>query len=261
MAIALAAGMGYALRMPSLPADDALWPLVNGLLTRTGVHWQQLLLSWARVLPLVLIVPAFGSRLMPAPARAVFGVGLAFVLLPAMPEVPTSTQAWMVRFVGELVRGLPIALSSAAMIWASMMAGGVTDDLRGAGQHQSSIMPDAKTPLAAFLGLFAIIAFLQLGGVQSAMLALANDTRPVLLRAVSDLVYAIDIAFALVAPPVCVSVVWEVASAMVARAASPAYVQTLLAPLRSLVLLAGLVLVMPRLFEVLVQVVGARVMH
>lgn len=251
--------MGYAPCVPSVELDATLWSFLNELLARTGVTWQRLLLSWARVLPLVLLVPAFGSRLMPAPARAVFGVGLAIVLLPAVPEVAVSSSAWVLQFVREVVRGLPIALASAAMMWAAMMAGGLIDDLRGAGQHQSSILPDAKTPLAAFLGLFSIVAFLQLGGVSSAARALANDTGPVLLRAVADVVYAIDIAFALVAPLLCVSVVWEVASAMVARAASPAYVQSLLSSLRSLVLLGGFGLVMPRVFELLVAIMGARV--
>lgn len=248
--------MSYA---PLVPADDAMWPLLSGLLAHTGIEWQKLLLAWARVLPLVLVVPAFGSRLMPAPARAVFGIGLSLLVLPALPAPETMSGTWPLSFVQELFRGLPIALTSAAMIWAAMMAGGMTDDLRGASQHQSMLLPDAKTPLAAFLGLFAIIAFLQLGGVAGALAALANDEPRLLLRAVSDLVHAIEIAFALVAPLVCVSVVWEVTSAMIARAASPAYVQTMLSPLRSLVLLGGFALVLPALFELLMEVVGARV--
>lgn len=251
--------MGYAPLVPSVNVEATVWSFLSEMLAQTGVTWQRLLLSWARVLPLVLLVPAFGSRLMPAPARAVFGVGLAIVLLPTVSEVPASSGAWVFQFVREVTRGLPIGLASAAMIWAAMMAGGLVDDLRGAGQHQSSILPDAKTPLAAFLGLFSILAFLQLGGVSSAARALANDTGPVLLRAVADVVYSIDIAFALVAPLLSVSVVWEVTSAMVARAASPAYVQSMLSGLRSLVVLGGFGLVMPALLELLVSVMGARI--
>jgi type III secretory pathway component EscT len=239
-------------------SEQALWSLLTTLLTGMGVSLPHVLLAWGRVLPLVLIVPAFGSRLMPAPARAVFGLGLAILLLPAMPQVSASRAAWFVQFVRELARGLPIGLTSAAMIWAAMMAGGMTDDLRGAGQHQNSILPDAKTPTAAFLGLFAVLAFLQLGGVSSAVAALANESGPLLLRAVSDLVHSINIAFSLVAPLVCVSVIGEVSSALIARAASPAYVQSLLSPLRSVLLLGGLALMSSPLLDLVAQVVGGR---
>src|SRR5690606_18573351 len=121
-------------------------------------------------------------------------------------------------------------------------------------------LPDAKTPLAAFLGLFAVLSFLQLGGVSSAVAALAQaPSSSLLLRACGDLVHAINIAFALAAPLLCVSVVWEIASAMIARAASPAHVQAMLAPMRSVVVLGALALALPPLFELFVQVVAARV--
>lgn len=246
--------------MASLPSDAALWSLVMHALERLGVSWQQLLLAWGRVLPFVTIVPAFGSRLMPAPARAVFGIGLAALLVPAVAQqFPASDQShWIVGFIGELLRGLPVALSAGGLIWAATMAGGLVDDLRGASQQQSLVFQDARTPLATFVGLFAITGFLQLGGVEATLTLLTTSaTEPSLPRAVHDLVQALRIAFALSAPVLCVSVVWEVAGALIARAASPAHIQALLAPLRALVVLGAFALVLPAFFELLVTLLRA----
>lgn len=241
-----------------------LWKLLAEMLQQLGVSWQHLLLAWARVLPLVTIVPAFGSRLMPAPARAVFGLGVALLLLPtvtarvALDEAAGS--AWVLGVVRELAAGLPIALATGGLLWAAMMAGGLVDDLRGASQQQSLVLSDARTPLGALLGLFATWAFLELGGVESALGALlAAPSHDPLLGAASDLVSALQITFALCAPVVCISVVWEATGALIARAASPAHVQSLLAPLRALVVLGGLAVVLPAVFELLLRVLAARI--
>lgn len=246
--------------MASLPSDAALWSLVMHALERLGVSWQQLLLAWGRVLPFVTIVPAFGSRLMPAPARAVFGIGLAALLAPAVAQqVSTAGQTHLLfGFIGELLRGLPVALSAGGLIWAATMAGGLVDDLRGASQQQSLVFQDARTPLATFVGLFAITGFLQLGGVEATLGLLTHRGGDASLpRAVHDLVQALRVAFALAAPVLCVSVVWEVSGALIARAASPAHIQALLAPLRAVVVLGAFILVLPAFFELLVTLLRA----
>jgi type III secretory pathway component EscT len=244
-----------------LTSSTSVWGVLSELTSRLGVSWQQVLLAWARVLPLVTIVPAFGSRLMPAPARAVFGLGLAALLMPAVAyRVPTRADL-VFGFARELFRGLPVALATGALLWAAMMAGGLIDDLRGASQQQSNILPDARTPLSALLGLFATCAFLELGGVESATASLVNDSGVAhpLVGAVRELVGALHITFALCAPILCVSVVWEVASALIARAASPAHVQSLLAPLRALVVLGAFAVVLPAFFELLQRVLATHV--
>lgn len=247
--------------MGDLSANGALWGVLSELLQRAGVTWQQLLFAWARVLPLVTIVPAFGSRLMPAPARAVFGVGLAALLTPAVVFHVPERADLVIGFVRELFRGLPIALATGALLWAAMMAGGLIDDLRGASQQQSTVLQDARTPLSGLTGLFATGAFLELGGVESAVASLVSEpvAGPALLGAVRELVGALHITFALCAPILCVSVVWEVASALIARAASPAHVQSLLAPLRAVVVLGAFAVVLPAFFELLRRVLAARV--
>lgn len=248
-----------------LVTNSGSWKLLTEVLQQLGVSWQHVLLAWARVLPLVTIVPAFGSRLMPAPARAVFGLGVALLLVPSVATGVAADEAaapgalLVLRVLRELVSGLPIALATGGLLWAAMMAGGLVDDLRGATGQQSLVLSDARTPLGALLGLFATWAFLALGGVESALEALlAPPGRAPLLGAVRELISALHITFALAAPIVCVSVVWEVTGALIARAASPAHVQSLLAPLRALVILGGLAVVVPAVFELLVRVLAAR---
>jgi type III secretory pathway component EscT len=73
---------------------------------------------------------------------------------------------------------------------------------------------------------------------------------------VAILARGIEVAVAIAAPIVVVSVVVEVGSALVARAAAPAFVQPLLAPLRSVAILAVLAVVFERVVELLVVVAG-----
>lgn len=244
----------------SLQSPEAsLWPLLIGILQQLGLSWQQMLLAWARILPLVVMVPAFGSRLMPAPARAVFGLALAALLLPTVVARTDTATDFGVAFLGELLRGLPVALSSGALIWGAMMAGGLVDDLRGASQQQSQLFQEARSPLGALIGLFAVGGFLELGGVESALSALVVEpTGAPLAVAVRDLVSSLNIAFALCAPLLCVAVVWEVAGALIARAATPAHVQSLLAPLRAMVILGAFTVTLPTFFELLVGVFASR---
>lgn len=200
-------------------------------------------LAWARVLPLVLIVPAFGARVLPAQARIVLGLALALCLVGPLSQQPElESGAFAVRFALELLRGLPIALSVAALLWAAMMAGGLMDDLRGAQAGGPSVFADAPTPLATLLGLFVAAAFIRLGGAASAVeaLALAPSEANPLLEAARDIVNAVEMALALAAPVLVAVVVFEVAGALVARAASPAHIRPMLDPLRSLLILVVL---------------------
>jgi type III secretory pathway component EscT len=201
-------------------------------------------LAWARLLPTVLIVPAFGTRMLPASARAVLGLGLSFSLAPALAdEVALGERGLVLAFAFELLRGLPFALSSAALLWAVMMAGGLIDDLRGNAGQPPAIFSEAPGPTGTLLGLFACVAFLQLGGGDRVLSALsepaaAASAEPLLaaIRAAAlHLVAALGVALGLAAPVLCAVVVWDVGSALIVRAANPAHLQSALSPVRALI--------------------------
>lgn len=252
----------FWVQLGSVVPVDALLVALEG----SGLELTAWGLAWARVLPTMLIVPAFGATLLPGAARAVLGLAFAVVLIPsvaletaALGGVASGGQLGL-RFVLEGLRGLPIALSTAALLWAAMMAGGLIDDLRGATQQSSSVFADAPTGLGTLLGLFVAMAFLNLGGASRVVEALTqapNLDHPLLLRTVHDLVRAVEVALALAAPVLGAVVVWEVTGALITRAASPAHTLPMLAPLRSLVILGVLAFSLDGMLALLTRLLAA----
>lgn len=223
------------------------------VLARSGVDLGRLGLAWARVAPSVALVPAFGLRAFPAPARATLALALAAVVAPGLPGLDASGHAWPVALMLEVAKGVPVAISASVALWAATMAGGVVDDLRGA--RETAGLPNVEsgaTPLGALLALLAAIVFLEGGGPARVVAALGRPelgfSGP-LLGATANLVGGIELALAVATPLLVASIVIEVASSLVARAASPAFIQPLLAPLRSLGLLAVTALVLERMLE------------
>ncbi len=240
--------------MPSLLATT----IAN--LASAGVDVAGLGLAWARVMPTVAIVPAFGLRALPPPARAVMALAFAATVLPAaVPQATTPSHPWVLLLAAELARGLPVALAAAIPLWAATMAGGVADVLRGSPQETQGLptMEGRATTLGIPLSLLACVFFLAGGGPARAVTALAFDAPPAqpALAVASNLVSGITLAMALAAPLLAASIVVEITAALVARAAAPAQVHALLAPLRAIATLALFAIVFERVAGVLARAV------
>lgn len=218
-------------------------------------------LSWARAMPAVTLVPAFGLRALPAPGRGVMALAFAALIFPALgPVARDASEPWPWLALVEVARGLPVALAAAVPLWAATMAGGVADALRGSQETPSVPTVEGRaTPLGVPLSLLASTIFLATGGPARVVKALA--LHPVgahpLLAAADDLVGGITLAVALGGPLLAAAVVIEVAAALVARAAAPAQVHALLAPLRALGTLAVMAMVLERLATALARAVVA----
>ncbi len=210
-------------------------------------------LAWARVAPTIALVPAFGLRALPGPARAVLALGMAAMIAPALRPMAESEGPWAWRLLLEAARGLPIALAAAIPLWAATMVGGVVDALRGANEQLSSPLVEGRpTALGVVFSLMASLVFFATGGPARLATALAETSLDIvnpLTRAAHDLAAGISIAIALAAPLMAASIVVEVAGALVARAASPAQLHALLAPIRTLALLALTALLFDRMAE------------
>ncbi|MEZ4224139.1 MAG: flagellar biosynthetic protein FliR [Polyangiaceae bacterium] len=212
-------------------------------------------LAWARLAPTLVLVPAFGLRAIPAPARAVLGLTMAATLAPALATARDPALPWALQAGYEALRGLPVAIGAASMLWAASQAGGLIDNLRGG--REAANLPNVEsgsTATGAMLSMLASIAFLESGGaarVLTALLRVDDDVQHAFSRVVITLLSSIEISIAVIAPVVAASIVLEVASALVSRAASPAYAQPLLAPLKSLALLGVFALVLERIVELL----------
>lgn len=229
-------------------------------LESTGVDIPRLGLAWARTMPLVAIIPAFGLRALPGPARAWTGLAFAATILPAIaPATSDGTMPYGVELTLEFARGLPIAIAAAVPLWAATMAGGVADVLRGAAQETAGLptVEGRSTTLGTPLSLLACTMFLATGGPARVARALTDDPQRSLsvLSVAECLVSGITLAVALGAPLLAASVIVELAAALVARAAAPAQVHTLLAPLRAVATLAIFAIVLERLAGVLARAV------
>ncbi|MBX3233062.1 MAG: flagellar biosynthetic protein FliR [Labilithrix sp.] len=226
------------------------------------VDLEALGLAWARFAPTLAIVPAFGLKALPVPARGILGVALAAGIYPAIaPIAELRSEPWVVLALEQILLGLPVALAAAIPLWAATMAGGLVDSLRGAqdGAGLAVVEGGKTTPIAILLSLLASIVFLSTGGparVATALTTASFGAHP-LLDAAQAIVAGIGIAIAVGAPLLAAAVVLEIAFALVARAASPSQVHALLAPLRALGLLAVIALVLDRITSVLALAVHA----
>lgn len=232
-----------------MPSFDTLVELLASL----GFDVRRALLGLARAAPLVLLVPAFGLRALPVAVRLAFGLALGLAAFSA--ESPAGRGGpYVVQLVAQLVQGLPVAITTAGGLWIASMAGGLVDDLRAA--HERSSLPHVETeaPTGALFAMLAGLGFLVSGGPVQALRAMALDARDVVSSAVhvaDALRSGIGLAVAIAAPLIVVAVVSELAMALVSRVAAPASLQSLVQPVRSLVLLGALAIFLDRVAALL----------
>lgn len=239
--------------------DVGLLETVAHLLETGGIDLAAWAVAWARVAPVIAIVPAFGLRALSTPVRAAAALLLAAVIIPAVRPLASGPFPFPVLLITELARGTVVAVAAAVPLWAATMAGGAADALRGS--ENVSTMPtveDRATPLGTLFSLLAATLFLGLGGPARVVGLLAS---PILLeggaaRAARDIAAGIGVGLAIAAPFIAASIVLEIAGALVARAASPAYLHVFLAPIRSLALLTLTALLFERIATFMALFVG-----
>ncbi len=221
---------------------------------RGGFDLREMGVAWARAAPVVALVPAFGLRALPGPVRALMGLVLAACIAPAV-HAEATADAWGWSMLAAVAHGLPIAIAAAVPLWAATMAGGVIDAVRGSGDTVT--MPPVEgrpTIIGVPMALLASTIFLSTGGparVATALAAPSVAPEVAWIRASFDIASGIQIAVAVAAPVLAASVVVEVSLALIARAASPAQILALLAPLRSFAVLAIAALTFDRMVRVI----------
>lgn len=224
---------------------------LRDLLGRDFVPWA---VAWARALPVVIVVPAFGLGGIAPPIRVVLSLGLAACVAPALHGVaPATAPLWFV-LLREAALGVPVALATAASLWVAVMTGGVLDSLRGARDSADlPVLGEPASPFGVLFGLLVAVGFLEAGGAERLARALGEPRLHTTFAVAAErLADSIGISVAVAAPLVVGSVLIELGSAFVARAASPAYVAPLLAPLRALGVLFVASLALDRVVELLV---------
>jgi flagellar biosynthesis protein FliR len=225
-----------------VPASSSILSTIDEAFHLHDIDLTALGLAWARTLPVVTLVPAFGLRALPTSARAVIALALALSVVPAVHAVrlPGADLPMVLVVLTEALRGLPLAIAAATPIWAATQAGGLMDNLRGGGADSSLPIVEGKaTSLGVLYSVMASSLFLGGGGPARIAQALAEtDAGPLLLlHIVRTLTQGITLSVAIATPLLTASVVLEVASTLIARAAAPTQISALLAPLRSIALL------------------------
>ena len=233
----------------------SLLDALGAVFAANGVDPRAWALGFARATPAVTLVPAFGLGAVPPPTRLVLGLSFGLCIAPALTGRVSDADLLVVALGREALVGLPVALLAALAIYVATMAGGLVDDLRGG--RESVTLPalsEQLPPVAVLFGLLASLAFLETGGAARVAAALSS---PILSahfswsKVAQAFASSVDLAFAIAAPLVVASVVLETASALVARAATPAFIGPVLAPLKSIAILGVLALVFERLSELL----------
>jgi flagellar biosynthetic protein FliR len=217
------------------------------------------LLGGARVMPVVVLVPAFGLRALPLGARVGLALTLGLSVAPALSH--TSALPFGLAVTLEALSSMPVAVSAAGALWAASMAGGLFDELRqGREFTRLPVVETGTSPTGALFALIAALAFLETGGTGRVITALSN-TQPgvhqLLTRVVHDLLAGVHVAIALAVPFIVASVLFELTTALVARALSPATLQPLWAPLRTVFFLGVLAIMFERILS-LIAIVAAR---
>ncbi|HEY3666684.1 MAG TPA: flagellar biosynthetic protein FliR [Polyangiaceae bacterium] len=242
---------------PLIDPAHILQPALSAL----GVDLRGWALAWARVTPALTLVPAFGLNALPAATRAALGLSLAVAIAPSLAPAQLSAP-FAVALLFEAARGLPVALAAAGVLWAAGMAGGLADNIRGARETQALPVVDEDTsPLGALLALLVALLFLESGGAARVAAALSSNvsvSHGLLWHVALGLTHSVELALAVASPVVAVSIVVEVANALIARAVTPAHISTLLAPLRSILILGAFALLFDRM-TVLLAELAARV--
>ncbi len=213
--------------------DSGLIAALVAELERSGLDLRALGLGWARVAPVVAIVPAFGLRALPTVVRAFMGLCLAACIAPAI-RADATQLPWAWAIVVAFLHGLPVAIAAAVPLWAATMIGGAVDAV-------------------------ASTIFLTTGGPARVVQALASPSLSPdlsLLRVAWNLSAGIQIAISVAAPVLAASIVVESSTALLARSAAPAQIQSLVAPLRSFGILAVAAFALDRMIRLIALWIG-----
>jgi len=211
--------------------------------------------AWARVLPSLFIVPAFGLGLLPGSLRAAMALALAVGIAPALhPSAVVLAAPWPAVLAAEALRGVPIALSAAISLWVAAVAGGIVDNANRATRLSAVDGPAARgaTPFSTLFALLAAIVFLGNGSAARLVSRLAEQgpfSAGALGRAAFDVAAGIGLGASIGAPVLLAALAFDVATGIVARERAALSLEDVYAPLRAAVVLVATAALLDRMLE------------
>ena len=127
-------------------------------------------LSLARLIPIMILAPFFGSKTTPASIRIMFSIAILAILLP---QVLFSIKApipfdmvFVGYFIKELAIGFILGLLVSVPFYIAQTSGTLTDHMRGAQSLQvTDPTTSSKTgPIGIFYNYVLIVVFFLIGG-------------------------------------------------------------------------------------------------
>jgi len=228
-----------------------------GDLKELAIAW---LLASARAVPVAWAIPAFGGVSLPAVIRLAMGLGLALLCLPNAGTPPPigDTLVWGVLLAREILVGITLAFVCSCMFRAAESAGQLIDTVRGANlsSFQSPTSHEQQSPLALLMVLLAAVAFFQIGGPGHIGWALRRsyeaiplawgrpmlDAQAAATAAVTASAKLIESAIGLSAPILVAALLADLILGVVGRTLSQVPVVSAGAPLKSVVVVAVLLI-------------------
>ncbi|NRA34392.1 MAG: flagellar biosynthetic protein FliR [Polyangiaceae bacterium] len=201
-------------------------------------------IAFARLLPTMFLLPAFGLGLMPTSVRWAIGGALALALCPAiLASGGTSEVEWGAAAVARaMLSGMPVAVSAAVPLWVAITAGGMAHDLLGQG-HAGAEPAPCHIPLGFLFLLVGSFVFLQSGALMPVLARLAAvDDSWSLIGIAEKITAGISLAVAVAAPIAVAAVVVDLTLALMQRQLPNLSVSMVLAPVRAVVLLGAVAL-------------------
>ena len=129
--------------------------------------WWGILLG-GRILPIVFLVPVFGGKRLPMPAKVSLCVTLAISVMPCVDSGHPAPGGlfFFGLLIKEIAVGVVLALAASCMFEGMRMGGRLVDDFRGASQTSAQLPhSDQRTsPLGDLHLLLAILVFFAAGG-------------------------------------------------------------------------------------------------
>jgi type III secretory pathway component EscT len=213
-------------------------------LSRAGIDAASWARAWARLIPSIVLIPAFGLPAFPVALRVIFALMLGASAAPGLLPPADASLPLLATLASELARGVPVALSVAICVWGASMAGALIDELRGGATLARSPFEagEPASPFAVLLSLTAVLAFLELGGPARLTEALASAPplgEQGLAAMARALAHGVRFAVVLTGPMLALVPFIELLHALIARATHPIALGVLLTPLKSVTLLAA----------------------
>ncbi len=129
-----------------------------------------LTLILGRTMPMILLTPFFGGKLVPPEVKMGLGLLISILVWPVVKdsmtgEIPVSPFPFLLLMMKEVFIGLAIGFVAAHIFWAMEMAGRIIDTVRGASMSEV-LVPQSEaraTPVGDLLFQLLIVVFFAIG--------------------------------------------------------------------------------------------------